>query len=336
MGETMHVVTTASGRRFEAQVGETLLNAALRQGVVLGYSCRTGRCSSCKGRVISGTTAAVSDEPGLNSAERDSGWILTCVRQTSSDITIEVEDLGDVQLFPAMTLPCRIHALERLSADVLRVVLRMPPSSAFNYHPGQYIDVIGGDGIRRSYSVANAPRADKLIELHIREVADGAMSQYWFGQAQQNDLLRLNGPLGTFFLRYLAGKDLVLLATGTGMAPVKALLEGLAGIADDLQPRSIAVYWGGRFPQDIYWDPTSLDLPFSFTPVLSRAGADWTGVRGHVQDALLANAPQLAQTVVYACGSDTMIHAARELLVANGLPGKSFHSDAFVCSASTP
>lgn len=332
----MPIITTTSGKRFETRDGETLLDAALRNGVTLGYSCRTGRCSTCKGQVRDGTTQAVHDELGLTSAERQAGWILTCVRQATSDTELDVEDLGDVKLFPAKTLPCRIHSLARLSTDVLQVVLRLPPSSEFNYHPGQYIDVIGGNGSRRSYSIANAPRADKLIELHIREVAGGLMSKYWFEQAKQNDLLRLNGPLGTFFLRDVAGKDLVLLATGTGMAPVKALLEGMCGISENQKPKSIAAYWGGRLPQDIYWDPASLDLIFSFTPVLSRAGADWHGTRGHVQDAMLAKTRHMAQTVVYACGSDIMIHAARELLTANGLPDKSFHSDAFVCSASAP
>lgn len=331
----MSAITTNHGKHFEAAAGETLLAAALRNGITLDYSCRTGRCSSCKGQVRSGQTIAIHDELGLTEDERNAGWILTCVREAVSDVELDVDDLGDVKLFPAKTLPCRIHSMEKLAADVLRVTLRLPPNSDFSYRAGQYIDVIGVNGLRRSYSIANASRADKLIDLHIREVDSGEMSRFWFEQAKPNDLLRLNGPLGTFFLREVAGRDLIFLATGTGIAPVKAMLESMCSIPQELKPSSISVYWGGRKPEDIYWNLGSIDIPLIFVSVLSRADSAWQGRRGHVQDVLLADQPLLAHSVVYACGSDSMIHAARDLLTSNGLPLKSFHSDAFVCSAST-
>lgn len=333
----MHTVTISSGKTFAAQEGEALLDAALRQQVVLDYSCRTGRCSSCKGRVRSGITEARHDEIGLSAEERDQGFILTCVRQAKGPIELEIDDLGDIALPEAKTLPCRIQSLERLSSDVLQVVLRLPPASPLSFLPGQYIDVIGTGGLRRSYSVANAPREDRTLELHIREVPSGEMSRYWFGDAKVNDLLRLRGPLGTFFLRDQAGMDLVLLATGTGIAPVKAILEGLAGLGDEALPRSVTVYWGGRHREDHYWTPP--DLPrLRFVPVLSRADASWTGARGHVQQVLLADlgsAADFQRLRVYACGSDTMIHGAQTALRAAGLPERHFHSDAFVCSATT-
>ena len=330
----MSWISTTSGKRFESLDSESMLDAALRQGVALGYSCRTGRCSSCKGKLQAGDTVAAHEELGLSQRERDEGWILTCVRQAKSDVTIQVEDLGDVSLPAAKILPCRIQSLEQLAPDVLKVVLRTPPTSPFAFLPGQYVDVIVGQGVRRSYSIANAPRADKQLELHIREVSGGVMSGYWFGQAKANDLLRLNGPLGTFFLRDLAGKDLVFLATGTGIAPVKSMLEALPGLPEQDRPRSVRVYWGGRTPQDLYWQPESSISASGFKQVLSRAGPDWEGARGHVQDAFLADEPDLRQTVVYACGSDTMIHSARSRLLELGLPDNAFHSDAFVCSAS--
>lgn len=333
----MHIVTISSGKSYEAKAGEALLDAALRQSVVLDYSCRTGRCSSCKGRVRSGETVAKHDELGLSAEDKAHGFILTCVREACGPVELEIDDLGDVVLPEAKTLPCRIQSIERLSHDVVRVMLRLPPTSALEFLPGQYIDVIGAEGLRRSYSVANAPRTDKQIELHIREVADGAMSRYWFHEAKANDLLRLRGPLGTFFLRGQAGKDLVLLATGTGIAPVKAILEGLASVPSDAQPRGVTVYWGGRHREDLYWQPEGFEaLPaFRFVPVLSRAGDDWTGERGYVQDVMLREHPYLADTLVYACGSDAMIHGAQAKLHAAGLPDRQFHSDAFVCSAAT-
>jgi CDP-4-dehydro-6-deoxyglucose reductase len=330
----MHTISTTTGKQFSIQAKETLLDAALRQGIVLEYSCRTGRCSTCKGRVISGSTVAAHEELGLTPAERNAGWILTCVREAIGDATLAIDDLGEVRLFPAKTLPCRIQSIERLASDVVRVMLRTPPTSSFDYHSGQYIDVIGPGGVRRSYSVANAPGADKLIELHVREVPGGVMSRYWFSQAKQNDLLRLNGPLGTFFLRDITDKDLVFLATGTGIAPVKAMLVTLSTMESQHQPRSVTVYWGGRLPQDLYWRPSDIKVDHRFETVLSRATDEWKGRRGHVQRALLADKPELQNSVVYACGSDAMIHSASELLQQAGLPPRAFHSDAFVCSAS--
>jgi CDP-4-dehydro-6-deoxyglucose reductase, E3 len=330
----MHAITTSSGRSFQARADESLLDAALRQGVVLDYSCRTGRCSSCKGRIRSGETTAAHDELGLTAEDKARGFILTCVRQARGPLELEIDDLGDVVLPEAKTLPCRIQSIERLAHDVVRVILRLPPTSALEFLPGQYVDMIGAEGLRRSYSIANAPRADKQIELHIREVPDGAMSRYWFQQAKANDLLRLRGPLGTFFLRGQASKDLVLLATGTGIAPVKAILEGLSGLPADAQPRSLTVYWGGRHREDLYWQPPE-QPGLRFVPVLSRADDGWAGKRGHVQDVMLRDHAYLANTLVYACGSDAMIHSAQAQLHAAGLPDRQFHSDAFVCSAAT-
>ena len=220
-----------------------------------------------------------------------------------------------------------------LAPDVMRVVLRLPPTAEFSFIPGQYIDVIGPSGVRRSYSLANASFADKKLELHIRSVDGGVMSQYWFGQAKTNDLLRLNGPLGTFFLRDVSGLDLVFLATGTGIAPIKAMLESMRYFAAQQQPRSVTVLWGGRTPQDLYFDAAGMPGRFKFLPVLSRADGHWSGARGHVQQALLVALPDLSQAAVYACGSDAMIRDAQTTLTAACLPSNRFYSDAFVCSA---
>ncbi len=325
-------VVISSGRHFEADQQETILDAALRHGVVLEYSCRTGRCGTCRARIRDGVTVPVQDEVALAPDEKDGGWILTCVRRASSDIALEVEDLSGLKLQAARTLPCRIQSLSRLAPDVLRAVLRLPPGSAFVYQPGQYIDVIGPGGTKRSYSIANAPSTTGHLELHVRQFEGGAMSSYWFGKAGASDLLRLRGPMGTCFLRDTAGRDLVFLATGTGIAPVKAMLEGLAVADPQSLPRSIRLYWGGRVPQDIYWHPDEGGAKCLFFPVLSRADEHWTGARGHVQDVFLQSGPDMAQTVIYACGSDAMIRSARRELLGAGLPERRFHSDAFVAS----
>jgi CDP-4-dehydro-6-deoxyglucose reductase len=326
----MQTVRIPSGRSFLADTGESLLDAALRNGITLPYSCKTGRCNTCKARVT-GSTATLRDEIGLSVDERARGWILTCSRSAESNLDLDIEDLGDVQLFPARTYPCRIQALQRLAPTVLCVTLRLPPSSELLFHPGQYVDVIGPAGVRRSYSLANAPRDDRLIDLHIREVPGGEMSRYWFERATVGDLLRIYGPLGTFFLRDVAEKDLVFLATGTGIAPVKAMLEGLDKY--DARPASITVYWGARETSDFYWHPVHLSLEHRFIPVLSRPSSEWTGARGYVQHALIDTPPSWERTVVYACGSEAMIHSAGEVLVKAGLNDRNFRSDAFVCSA---
>ena len=330
----MFKIEAPAGKTFESKETESILSAAERSGNSFPYSCRTGRCSTCKCKVISGSSVAASEELGLTESEKAEGWILSCVRSATSDMVLEVEDLGGISLPTPKTVPCRIQELNRLADDVVQVRLRLPPTADFSYLPGQYIDVIGTAGMRRSYSLANAHAADKHLELHIRSVPGGAMSEYWFRQAKVNDLLRLNGPLGTFFLRQIAGLDLAFLATGTGIAPVKSMLEGMNALPTDQQPRSTTIYWGGRKPQDLYCDVTAFSGTARYVPVLSQADETWSGACGYVQQQLLRDMPDMSQAVVYACGSDAMIHSAKTLLDSAGLPAHHFHSDAFVCSAS--
>jgi CDP-4-dehydro-6-deoxyglucose reductase, E3 len=328
----MPLISTSYNRIFFQPEGQTVLDAAQKSGITLPYSCKTGRCSTCKCRVLSGKSIATIEEMGLTLQEKSHGLILSCVRSALTDMLIEVEDLGD-QVIPAVkTLPVRISSLEKLAPDVLGVKLRFPPNTPFNFLAGQYVDVIGPGGIRRSYSVANAPTSDNHLQLHIRAVQGGAMSQYWFDQAKVNDLLRINGPLGSFFTRPLSGLHLVFLATGTGIAPVKAMLEHLIGAPLDNQPLSTSVYWGGRESQDLYADPSQWNSSLRYIPVLSHAPLNWTGARGHVQHSVLNDEPDWANTVVYACGSNAMIQSAKAELTEAGLPTNRFYSDAFVPS----
>lgn len=324
----MSAVTLGNGAGFEAGPDETLLDAARRQGLVLEHSCRTGRCGVCKAPVLAGETRALGNEEALTPAEQAQGYVLTCVRAALTDVTLGIEDLGRLAGIAVKTLPARVDCLEAVAPDVLRVVLRLPPGAGFAFVPGQYIDVIAPSGSRRSYSLAAAPRPDGRLELHIRQVPGGELSAWWFGEAKANDLLRFEGPFGSFGRRDKPQVP-VFLATGTGYAPVRAILQEMAaqGIAGPAW-----LYWGGRRPEDLYDAVEFPGLDLRYVPVLSRAGADWPGRRGHVQDALLADHPDLSGVVVYACGSDAMIQGAREQLLAAGLPARHFHSDAFVAS----
>ncbi len=250
-----------------------------------------------------------------------------------SNLQIEVEELPSFSLPKARTLPCRIRQIDRLAPDVMRIFLGLPPASDFSFLAGQYIDVIAPQGgIRRSYSLACSAVKENQLELHVRKVANGAMSEYWFSHAKVGDLLRLHGPLGTFFFRDLSNVDLVFLATGTGIAPVKAMVESLVSSPPENQPRSVSIYWGGRKKEDIYLDLSPLTMGINYQPVLSRETDDWYGARGYIQNVLAQSCSNFGNTAVYACGSDTMIQSARKMLIERGLPERRFYSDAFVCS----
>ena len=330
----MAVVTLSSGACFQAPTNSTILDAASKAHIALPYSCKSGRCSTCKCKVINGATRALHPESGLTDQEKAEGWILSCVRTVETDVLLEVDDLGGIELPAAKTFPCRISEIKPLASDVIQVLLRLPPTADFHFLPGQYIDVIGPNGLRRSYSLANANFADRLLELHIRAVEGGALSQYWFSQAKSNDLLRLNGPLGTFFLREPGGLDLIFLATGTGIAPVKAILKSMAQTPSEQQPKTVTVVWGGRNSQDLYFNVADIAGSHTYIPVQSRPSDDWTGAKGYVQDVLLATNPDLSNSAVYACGSDAMIQSAKTRLVQAGLPANRFYSDAFVSSGT--
>ena len=328
----MAVVRLTSGKTFESEEGSTILDAATRVGITIPYSCKTGRGSTCKCKIVAGQTKTLTEELGLTEIEKSEGWILSCVRNPITDLVIDVEDFGGFHIPEATMHVCRIASLDKLAQDVIKVILRLPPNVAFNFIPGQYIEVVGPGGIRRSYSIANAPVETNTLELHVRAVENGKMSQYWFNQSAPNDLLRFHGPLGTFFMRNIAKRDLIFLATGTGIAPIKAMLEALSSAVKDELPQSITVVWGARYAQDLYFDVVPLCGVQSYIPVLSRAEESWQGDRGYVQDALLRHMPDLRNGIVYACGSEVMIRSARSTLVAAGLPGEKFYSDAFVCS----
>ena len=330
----MPQITLTSGKSFENNAQNSILDDAKRAGISLPYSCKTGRCSSCKCRVVKGNSKALYDETSLSNLEKEAGWILSCVRSSITDLLLEVEDLGDIAIPAVKTLPCRIDHIEEVAPHVIRVLLRLPPSNEFEFIPGQYIDVIGPNGIRRSYSLANTDFKNKRLELHIKEFSGGAMSDYWFSTAKPNDLLRINGPLGTFFLRNVADLDLVFLATGTGIAPVKAMLEHIPNLIREQQPRSVTVVWGAREENDLYLNSILSQGQHHYIPTLSRASEQWLGDRGYVQQVVLAKFPNLSNVTVYACGSEIMIESAKECLTKAGLPNSRFHSDAFVCSAT--
>lgn len=327
----MPAIKINSGKIFLLSNGISILESAAQNGIRFSYSCKTGRCSSCKCKVISGETTELIPEMGLSENEKINGWILSCARTAATDLVLEIDDIEGISFPDVKTQICKIKSLKKLAPDVMLVELRLPPNVVFEFIPGQYIQVIGPGGIRRSYSIANSAIIENSLELHIRAVESGAMSKYWFDQANVGDLLRINGPHGTFVLRNVHKRNLVFLSTGTGFAPVKAMLEQISQLPPDQVPNSISLFWGARNEQDLYFNVEELPCNFAYTPVLSRSPS-WRGERGYIQDVFLGQNSNLSNHTVYACGSDAMIQSAKNALIKAGLPSKHFLSDAFVCS----
>lgn len=325
-------ISLLNEKTFYSSDEQTILSASEQQGVVLEHSCRNGLCGACKAFVSSGKTKSITSEESLTESEKNSGFILTCCRTALSDIKLEIEELDELIGIEKKTLPCRIDRLRNLSKDVIEVTLRMPPKSHLSYLPGQHLEIIGKNGLRRSYSIANAARDDGKISLHIRKVEGGEMSHYWFNEAKTNDLLRLEGPIGTFFLRKKkTASNLIFLATGTGIAPIKSILEQISKDRTEKIYKNIHLYWGGRTEEDIYWKPNLKNLSLKFTPVLSRSDK-WQGKKGYAQQAVITDNLDLDDAVVYACGSEVMINGAYNQLTSKGLNKENFYSDAFVSS----
>lgn len=331
-GGAMLAVTLNTGRSFAVDPTMSILDAARNAGVTLEYSCRTGRCGVCKAPVLSGSTAILrAEDESLTTEEAAGGLILTCCRAAASDLVLDIEPLDRLAGFEVKTMPARIMSVERLAPEIVRVVLKTPPTSQMRFLPGQYVDVIV-EGARRSYSLANAPRSDGMLELIIKRYPGGLLSGYWFDRAKPNDLIRIEGPFGTFFLRDAAPTDIVFLATGTGIAPVKALLEELAAAPLRAAQHRLRVFWGNREAENFCWDPVGLGIDVGFHHLLSGSDAGWGGQRGYVHEAAVHDRIDPADTVVYACGSNAMIASARDTLTALGLPARRFFSDAFVSS----
>ena len=324
----MNKVFLSNGIEFQCLPDQSILAAAKKHKIAIEHSCQTGRCGVCIASVLKGQTLPLCAEESLSLSDTKAKKILTCCRTIESDTYLDIQDLGEIGIIPVLTLPCRVSNLELLKDDVLMVTLRLPPRANFRYVEGQYIDLIY-NGIRRSYSIANAPSEDGNIELIIKKVKDGLMSDYLFNKVVLNDLLRIEGPQGTFSYRNDDSKNIIFLATGTGIAPIKAMLQKMS--VQNLLDRKIYVFWGGRYATDIFLDTSKIEGSHHFLPVLSR-GDVGLGYKGYVQDAVLNSGINLLDSTVYACGSEVMISAAATILIENGLSPKCFFSDAFVSS----
>ena len=313
-----------NGSKFDCDENVTIIESALKFGVHLDHSCLTGRCSSCKVQVLSGETIPEAKELSLSDLDKQQGYILACVRRPLTDIVLDAEDLSSYGLVSPLTIPAKINAIEQLTSEINRVTLRIPPNQKVSFLPGQYLNVIW-NGIRRSYSIASTPDQNHL-ELVIKNYPGGQMSEYWFNLAKEDDLLRLELPKGTFFLREpKEAENIIFIATGTGIAPIKSILESSSNRSLLQQFKRVILLWGMKVEADLFWKPTD---EVEFIPVLSRESLP----KKYVQDVLPELQLNWCRTSVYACGSESMINTVKEICNSNGLGLNAFYADSFVPS----
>ena len=305
-----------------------ILQNALQNNVILEHSCGTGQCGSCKAKLLTGHIEFEDKYNILTESERSDGIFLTCTTKALSDIQIEAEYLPELAGIQKKTVPSKIDSVDFPVSDVAVLRLRLPPTANFNYLPGQYLDLMY-NGITRSYSIASAPAENNMLELHIRKVENGKFSHFVFNEFKPNQLLRMQGPVGTFFVRSNE-KPLIFLAGGTGFAPVKAMVEALIKQDDK---RAIHIYWGARTQNDIYSnlpDQWALKYPHIKSHVVISDDEQWKGRSGFVHQAVLNDFDKLNEFVVYACGAPAMINIARQTFIEKGLDEHSFIADAFL------
>lgn len=334
-----------SGKKFSVKADETVLEAALRQSINLPYGCKNGACGSCKGRLLTGKiTHGDHSQSALSPADETAGATLLCCAHPQTDLLIEVREVQGGGDIPVRKVPCRINTIKFASDDVAILQLQLPASERFQFLAGQYLEFLLKDNKRRAYSIASAPHEEGPVELHIRHLPGGLFTDPLFGQTadgkqiKEKDILRFEGPLGSFFLREDSKKPIIFLASGTGFAPIKAMLTSIQNKKID---REIHFYWGGRRPKDLYMDSLCQEFThtipgFHYIPVISEALPEdgWQGRTGFVHRAVMHDFSDLSSYQVYACGAPIVIAAARTDFVKEcRLPEEEFFADSFTSEA---
>lgn len=325
----MFQIKLKNNKVFFCDKNTTIFDSAKNAGLFLEHSCLTARCRSCVVKVLAGETIDNEEEIVLTEEEKKQNFVLSCNTKPLTDLKLDIEDLGDVTLYEKKIVPAKVNSIEKLTEEVIRVIFRLPPKANFKFNAGQYVNLIKGD-LSRSYSVGNSSNKSNQLEFFIKKYKSGLMSKYWFEDAKTNDLLRIEGPLGSFFLRESKKKNIIFLATGTGVAPIKAILDDLENNKfKSIKEKKVWVFVGARYEKDLFWHPKEKNN-IVYIPTLSRANDNWTGEKGYVQHIVLKQNIDLKDAQVYACGSNEMIESARKVFRMNNLEEDKFYSDAFV------
>jgi CDP-4-dehydro-6-deoxyglucose reductase, E3 len=315
---------------FTAEDGETVLAAGLRQHLALPFGCQSGGCGSCRVRMLEGTVHYDFEPPALSEAEKAAGYILMCQARPRSELVLELHQPARLDELRPRVLPCRVQSRAMLAHDVVGLTLKLPRDARFSYLPGQYVDVLLDDGRRRSFSLANAPNGE-FIELHLRVTPQGRFAHWVLNEMPERAMLRFEGPLGAFYVREDSDRPILLMAGGTGFAPIKAMIEDQLARGGT---RPLHLFWGARARRDLYQDALATQWAaqharLRYTPVLSEPDADWQGARGLVHEALLATYPRLSAHEVYMSGPPVMVRAGKQAFTAAGLDADHLYYDSF-------
>jgi len=323
-----------SGHEFQVEEGESVLTAALRQNIGLPYGCRNGNCGSCRAILLEGKVDYGDHLPSVLSvdemAEND---VILCQARPRTDLVIDADELTVVAGLQPRIMPCRVTRIEKLADDVIALGLKLPQNQQLKYLAGQYVDILLSGGKRRSYSLAHAPGTSDELELHVGYVEGGLFTSHVFNTMQERELLRFNGPLGSFFIRGEIEEPIILVAGGTGYAPIQAMIEQWIADSDS---RKIYFYMGARHRRDLYMHQKCQDWAkryegFHYIPVLSEPGPedDWEGATGWIQDQILKDFDNLEGYQLYTAGPPAMVHALKKTLVSAGLKTHRMFYDSF-------
>ncbi len=331
---SFHIKVPASGHQFTCEADETILEAALRQGIALPYGCRNGACGKCSGTVVSGQTQYDTDAlRGLAKKEFEQGKTLFCKACATTDLVIETREIVRSQQIDIKILPCRVEKMQKLTHDIMQLKLKLPETERLQFLAGQYIEILLKDGKRRAFSIANAPHDDEYIELHIRHVPDGHFGDYVFDGLKEKTLMRMEGPFGSYYLREDSDRPVILVGGGTGFAPLKGMLEHAFHIG---RKTPVHLFCGVRSLRDLYMDKLvkqwleQTDI-LQYTPVLSEPDENdhWQGETGFVHESVVRHYPDLSGYDVYLSGPPPMVKAGMERFYEKGLPESQIYSDSF-------
>jgi len=330
---TNHVKIEATGHEFSVNLDESVLDAAIRQGIHLPYGCRSGKCGKCMGQVLQGDVEYQGEYKVLSNEDKASGQALFCQAHAKTDLVIQARETEKGSDIPVVKLPCRLEALDKLNHDVMYLKLKLPTTDRMQFLAGQYIDFLLADGKHRSFSIANAPHDDEYIELHVRHITEGKFTTEVFANMKVKEMFRIEGPHGNFYIREKTKKPMIFMAGGTGFAPIKGMIEHALKVQLE---RPIHIYWGAQAAEDLYMDDvakkfTKLNPLIRYTPVLSAAkeSDNWQGRTGWVHEAIIEDYPDLSAHEVYAAGPPAMVYAAEDAFAAAGLAKENYISDAF-------
>jgi CDP-4-dehydro-6-deoxyglucose reductase len=336
------VCLEGSDKTFTADEEENVLEAALRQGVMLPYSCKNGTCGSCKGRLLSGRVDYPFHPPlALEEDEAAAGDILLCQAAARSDLVVRAREIEAVRDIPICKLPARVVEKTRLADNVMKLVLRLPRAQRLQFLAGQYVDILLPGGKRRAFSIASSPAREDEIELHVRHVDGGDFTGWVFNEMKLKDILRLEGPLGTFFVRHDAPeRPMIMMGGGTGFAPLKAMIEDLLTHGDT---RPVHLFWGARTIPELYHEPlihqwVDEHTHIEYTPAISEPGDEriQDGFEGYVHEAVIDAYSTLAHHDVYMSGPPAMIDAARHAFLDHGVQEERLFYDSFEFGSDVP